>query len=186
MQKILFERGEERLKERDADVELQQKEAAEMANMQEKITQVRQRNQRAALRVKPKGDLTEEEREFLKWDFILHPHLFFGVETVGFDPPNVDKKANAKKDEYIGKGKFQKRIAPLKTLDPEHLLFIRSAEENELLNEIKLPFQLKKFKTMRGTESQILHVRNLLMEYGWDDYDAPEFESQKKKDKKKA
>ena len=39
---------------------------------------------------------------------------------------------------------------------------------------------------MRGTESQILHVRNLLMEYGWDDYDAPEFESQKKKDKKKA
>ena len=52
---------------------------------------------RAAIRAKPKGDLTEEEMEWLKWDFILHPHLFFGIDTIGFEPPNVDKKANAKK-----------------------------------------------------------------------------------------
>merc|ERR1712196_573059 len=119
----------------------------------------------------------EEEMEWLKWDFSLHPHLFFGIDTIGFEPPNVDKKANAKKDEYIGKGKFQKRIAPLKSLEVPHLLFIRSATESEIVSELKLPFQLKRFKTMRGTESQIMHVRNLLLKYGWDEFDAPDFEN---------
>ena len=76
--------------------------------------------------------------EWLKWDFSLHPHLFFGIDTIGFEPPNVDKKANAKKDEYIGKGKFQKRIAPLKSLEVPHLLFIRSATESEIVSELKI------------------------------------------------
>ena len=52
LQKILFERGEDRLKERDADVEVQQKEAAEMASMQVQITKVRKRNMRAAIHFK--------------------------------------------------------------------------------------------------------------------------------------
>ena len=30
---------------------------------------------------------------------------------------------------------------------------------------------------MRGTESQIMHVRNLLFKYGWDEFDAPDFEN---------
>ena len=58
-----------------------------------------------------------------------------------------------------------------------HLLFIRSATESEIVSELKLPFQLKRFKTMRGTESQIMHVRNLLLKYGWDEFDAPDFEN---------
>jgi hypothetical protein len=184
LQKILFERGEERLKSRDADVAVQEEEMKEMKEMQDRLHQIKLRNERASLRAKPKDTLTEEEAEWLRWDFVLHPHLFFGIKTLGFEPPNVDKKANAKKAEYIGKGKFQKKIAPIKSLEVEHLVFLRSASDEEVGKEVRLPFQLKKYKTMRGTESQLFHVRNLLLRYGWDEYDAPELTDRKAARKK--
>merc|ERR1711871_234830 len=108
----------------------------EMKEMQDRLHQIKLRNERASLRAEPKDSLTEEEAEWLRWDSILHPHLYFGINTIGFEPPNVDKKANAKKAEYVGKGKFQKKIAPIKSLEAEHLLFLRSATESEIVSEL--------------------------------------------------
>merc|ERR1711871_504654 len=156
----------------------------EMKEMHDRLHQIKMRNDRASLRAKPKDSLSEEEAEWLRWDFILHPHLYFGINTIGFEPPNVDKKANAKKAEYVGKGKFQKKIAPIKSLEAEHLLFLRSASDEEVKQEANFPFQLKKYKTMRGTKDQLFHVRNLLLRYGWDEYDAPEISDRKEAKKK--
>merc|ERR1711871_828834 len=162
----------------------------EMKEMHDRLHQIKMRNDRASLRAKPKDSLSEEEAEWLRWDFILHPHLYFGINTIGFEPPNVDKKENARKAEYVGKGKFQKKIAPIKSLEVEHLLFLRSASDEEVKKEANAPFQLKKYKTMRGTESQLFHVRELLLRYGWDEYDAPDMTDKtlakiKAKEKKK-
>ena len=182
LRKYLFEQGEDRLRERDSNVLGSEQRAMETVGRTLLVEKVRARNKRAKIRAQPCEILSGDEQEWLKYDRCLHPHLFFGLSDVGFEPPNVDEKAAGEMTSKLAPRRRGSDVPILPKLDQQQLLWLRGALQNEIVNECAAPFAKKKFRSMRGTEEQLIHMQDLLRTYGWDEWDAPDTAEEQARD----
>ena len=183
LRKYLFEQGEDRLRERDANVLGAEENVKESIGRGLMIEKVKLRNARAKIRSKPKELLTGKESEWLKYDQLLHPHLFHGAADIGFEPPNVDEKAASDEMLKMAPTRRGSNVPILPKLDQLQLLWLRKNEPSVIIEECNLPFAKKKYRSMRGTAEQLLHIKDLLMTYGWDTWDAPDSAEQREQDR---
>ncbi len=174
--KFLFGRGESRLREEDADVLGSERRALNAIGHARLVDKVRLRNTRSELRARPMSSLTSEEAEWLKYDHLLHPHLFSGAADVGFEPPNLSETAAGPTSVALAPRRRGSSALMLPKLDQDQLLWLRAASEDEIRVECEAPFSKKRFPTMRGTCAQLSHICKLLAKFGWDSWDAPIFE----------
>jgi hypothetical protein len=100
--------------------------------------------------------------------------LFFGVNDVGFAPPNVDDKAAGALSKQLAPTRRGSDVPILPKCNQQELLWLRGSRPQDIEEECSAPFAKKKFRGMRGTAAQLLQIQHLLNRYGWDDWDAPD------------
>ena len=94
----------------------------------------------------------------------------------------MDEKAAGEITTKLAPTRRGSDVPILPKLDQQQLLWLRGALQDDIRSECAAPFAKKKFRSLRGTEEQLIHMQDLLRTYGWDEWDAPDTAEEQARD----